>query len=257
MPVLFVGHGSPMNSILDNTWSRGFARLGQLVPEPRAILAVSAHWFVDATLLTSDVRPKTIHDFGGFPRELYEIQYPAPGQPELAAQIRARLGEQHAALSGEWGLDHGTWSVLRFMYPEAQLPVLQLSIDRRLSVQQHLDLARSLGELREQGVLIVASGNLVHNLRDALSRMHSGNHATPDWAQRFDDTIVEVLRQRDTQTLVQLWPQSRDGQLAHPSPDHFLPLIYAYAATDDADRASFPIEGFDAGSIDMRSVLFG
>jgi 4,5-DOPA dioxygenase extradiol len=257
MPVLFVGHGSPMNSVLDNAWSRGFAGLAQRVPEPRAILAVSAHWFVDGTFLTADSQPRTIHDFGGFPQALYEIRYPAPGQPELATRIRHLLGEQRAALSGEWGLDHGTWSVLHWMYPEARIPVLQLSIHKRLSVQQHLALASSLSELRHEGVLILASGNITHNLRDAIGRMHAAAPATPDWAQRFDQTIADVLAQRDTRKLLTLWPGSSDGQLSHPSPDHYLPLLYAYGATDAEDRASFPIEGFDLGSLSMRSVLFG
>src|SRR5262245_47093729 len=141
MPTLFVGHGSPMNSILDNTWSRGFRALPALLPEPRAILAISAHWFIDGTFLTSDARPRTIHDFGGFPRELYEIQYPARGKPELVSRVRELVGRERAAESSEWGLDHGTWSVLRHMYPDARVPVVQLSIDQRLSVAQHLQLA--------------------------------------------------------------------------------------------------------------------
>jgi 4,5-DOPA dioxygenase extradiol len=171
--------------------------------------------------------------------------------------VRQLVGQETAAGSGEWGLDHGTWSVLRFMYPEARIPVVQLSIDRRLSVTQHLELAKSLAELRDEGVLILASGNLVHNLRDAFARMQAGRTDTPDWAQRFDSTLTSVLTQHDTQKLVTLYPGSSDGQLAHPSPDHYLPLLYAYGAAENADEAAFPVTGFDAGSLSMRCVVFG
>jgi 4,5-DOPA dioxygenase extradiol len=255
MPTLFVGHGSPMNAILDNTWSQGFRALPQLLPEPRAILAVSAHWYVDGTFLTDGAHPRTIHDFGGFPRELYEIQYPAPGKPELVKRVRELVGR--AAASGEWGLDHGTWSVLRSMYPKAHIPVVQLSIDRRLDVSEHLALAGSLAELRNEGVLILGSGNMVHNLRDAFGRMQRGVHDTPDWAARFDLTLSEVLRQHDTKKLESLWPDSSDGGMAHPTPDHYLPLLYAYGAAGDSDEVRYPITGFDAGSLSMRTALFG
>jgi 4,5-DOPA dioxygenase extradiol len=254
MPALFVGHGSPMNVIQDNAWSRGFRGLGDLVPKPRAILAISAHWYVNGTFLTGDVRPKTIHDFGGFPRALYEIEYPASGSVDLARRVRGLIGEPRAALSDEWGLDHGTWSVLHFMYPGADVPVVQLSIDRRLDVSKHYELARSLAELRDEGVLIFGSGNVVHNLRDAFTRMRTASPSTPDWAARFDRAVAEAVAERDTRRLL---TESDDGRMAHPSPDHFLPLVYTYAVTDEADRVSFPIEGFDAGSLSMRSVLFG
>jgi 4,5-DOPA dioxygenase extradiol len=257
MPTLFVGHGSPMNALLDNHWTRGFSSLSELFPAPSAILAVSAHWYLDGTYLTSDLQPRTIHDFRGFPQPLYEIQYPAPGKPELVSRVRQLLGEQRAAASGDWGLDHGTWSVLKFMYPEARVPVVQLSIDRRLSVPQHLELAKSLEALRDEGVLILASGNLVHNLRDAFGRMHSGRMDTPDWAERFDSTLARVLTQHDTARLVTLYPDSSDGRLAHPTPDHYLPLLYAYGAAGQSDETSYPVTGFDAGSLSMRCVMFG
>jgi 4,5-DOPA dioxygenase extradiol len=256
MPVLFVGHGSPMNVIEDNAWSQGFSALRELVPRPSAILAISAHWFVAGSFLTAAARPKTIHDFSGFPPALYDIDYPAPGHVDLARRVRALIGDERAGLDGEWGLDHGTWSVLRWMYPAADVPVVQLSIDRRLAPRQHLELARSLADLRHEGVLIVGSGNVVHNLRDAIGHMRSGSTATPDWASRFDEAVKHAIEQRDTAALVDLWP-SDTGRLAHPSPDHWLPLLYAYAASDDRDRARFPIEGFDLGSVSMRSILFG
>jgi 4,5-DOPA dioxygenase extradiol len=256
MPVLFVGHGSPMNAVLDNIWSRGFASLGSLLPVPRAILAVSAHWFVDGTFLTGQAHPKTIHDFYGFPAALYQIEYPAPGQPELAQHVRDLLSGASAAISGEWGFDHGSWSVLHFMYPRAQLPLIQLSLDRRLTAAQHIELGRSLSALRDEGVLILGSGNLVHNLGDAMQRLRQPTPQTPDWAKRFDQTVADVLTQRDTQTLQNLWPNTADGRMAHPSPDHFLPILYAYGASDERDAVTFPLLGFDAGSLSMRTVLF-
>lgn len=256
MPVLFVGHGSPMNVIEDNRWSRGFAALREQVPRPRAILVVSAHWFVRGTFLTGNAQPKTIHDFGGFPQALYEIEYPAPGNLDLARHVRTLLIEANASLSQEWGLDHGTWSVLRWMFPEADIPVIQLSINRELTALAHLELGRSLTELRDAGVLIVGSGNITHNLRDAFTRMRAGSRETPVWATRFDQTVASALAQRDTKTLIHLGTDSDDGRLAHPTPDHFLPLLYAYGATDERDRLHFPVEGFDAGSLSMRSVIF-
>jgi len=257
MPVLFVGHGSPMNVVEDNRWSRGFAALREFVPKPRAIVAVSAHWFVDGTYLTGNASPETIHDFSGFPEALYEIEYPAPGDVGLARRVRELLGEERAELKTDWGLDHGTWSVLRWMFPEAEIPVIQLSIDRRLDVPRHHELGRSLAELRDEGVLILGSGNAVHNLRDAFRRMEMGSTETPEWARRFDEAVGRIVTEHDTPSLLSLWPDTEDGRTAHPTPDHWLPLIYAQAATDERDRVRFPMEGFDWGSISMRSVVFG
>jgi 4,5-DOPA dioxygenase extradiol len=257
MPTLFVGHGSPLNALLDNRWSQGFSALGKVVPQPRAILAVSAHWFVEGTFLTANAAPRTIHDFSGFPEALYALSYPAPGQPDLAAEVMHMLGDERAQLRSDWGFDHGTWSVLRFMYPEAKIPVIQLSVNRSLSPLQHIELGRSLSALREQGVLIFASGNVTHNLRDAMTRMQSGRIETPDWAARFDTTVLDVVSQHDTRKLASLWPDSDDGRMAHPTPDHFFPLLYAYGASDDRDAVQSPITGFDLGSLSMRAILFG
>jgi 4,5-DOPA dioxygenase extradiol len=257
MPVLFVGHGSPMNVIEDNPWSQGFAALGDLVPKPAAIVAISAHWFVNGTYLTGTARPPTIHDFGGFPRELYEIEYPAPGEVGLAERVRGMLGEERTSLRSDWGLDHGTWSVLRWMYPQADVPVIQLSLNRRLDVAAHHQLGRALAPLRDEGILIVGSGNVVHNLRDAFSHLRSGSNETPDWARRFDETVARVVEQHDTKTLLSLWPDSQDGRLAHPTPDHWLPLLYAQAASEEREPVRFPIEGFDARSLSIWSILFG
>lgn len=257
MPVIFAGHGSPMNAIEDNRWSRGFASLREYTPRPRAIVAISAHWYVDETLLTANLDPPTIHDFSGFPQSLYNVDYPAPGSVELADQVRRLLEAEPCALYSDWGLDHGTWSVLHWMYPDADIPVIQLSIDRRLDVRQHFELAQSLSGLREEGVLILASGNVVHNLRDAFARKQAGSEETPDWALGFDGAVKDILVQRDTEALLSVWPDTDDGREAHPTPDHWLPLVYAYAATDNRDRARFPAEGFDWGSISMRNVVFG
>jgi 4,5-DOPA dioxygenase extradiol len=219
--------------------------------------ATSEGWFVDGTYLTGSPAPRTIHDFSGFPSSLYEIDYPAPGEVDLAQKVREMLGEEHASVRTDWGLDHGTWSVLKWMYPEADVPVIQLSINRHLDVRSHYALGRSLAELRDEGVLILGSGNVVHNLRDAFQRMRTQSTDTPDWAKRFDDRVAEVLAQRDTAALLSIWPSTEDGRLAHPTPDHWLPLVYAYAATDDADQTRFAMEGFDLGSISMRNVVFG
>lgn len=257
MPVLFVGHGSPMNVVEDNPWSRGFAEIPTLIPRPRAILSISAHWFVNGVYLTGNGKPETIHDFSGFPPALYEITYPASGAVELAQRVRTLLGTERAALGNDWGLDHGTWSVLYWMFPAADIPVLQLSLDRRLSVEEHHRLGRSLAPLREEGILIMGSGNVTHNLGDAFSRLRTGDHRTPDWARRFDENVKAILTQRDSAALLSLFPGSEDGRLAHPSPDHWLPLIYAQAASDEEDALRFPTEGFDLGSLSMRNILFG
>lgn len=257
MPVLFVGHGSPMNAIEDNQWRRGFEALGADVPRPRAILAISAHWFVDGTYLTGESRPKTIHDFGGFPQALFEIEYPAPGRPELAQQVLDRLEQPGAALSTEWGLDHGTWCVVRPMYPAADVPVVQLSLNRRLPLERHLALGQALAPLRDEGVLILGSGNVVHNLRDAFGRYRSGNTEVPAWAGGFDRDVATALEQRDHAALVGALPAGEHGRAAHPSIDHYLPLLYAAGAALPSDAVSYPIEGFDMGSISMRTVRFG
>lgn len=257
MPVLFVGHGSPMNIIAPNQWADGFAALGANLPIPNAILAISAHWYVDGTWLTANEEQRTIHDFYGFPSHLYEVEYPAPGHVDLARQVERLLKEHQAGLSTDWGLDHGTWSVLTHMFPRAQVPVIQLSIDRRLPPTRIPALARSLQDLRHQGILILASGNLTHNLRDAMQRMRTPSPSTPSWATAFDKQVITAVEQRDTRHLVTAWPDTDLGHQAHPSGDHWLPLLYAYGATDQDDTPGYPIQGFDAGSLSMRSILWG
>jgi len=257
MPVIFAGHGSPLNAIEQNRWSGGFSALREHVPRPAAILAISAHWFLDGTFLTGNAAPPTIHDFSGFPRPLYGVEYPSPGKPELAEQVRRLLGSESAGLRSDWGLDHGTWSVLRWMYPDADIPVIQMSIDRRLDAAGHFGFAQSLSALRDEDVLIFASGNVVHNLHDAFARKRAGSEETPDWAVRYDRSVADILLQRDTDALLSIWPDADDGRRAHPTPDHWLPMIYAYGATDNRDGVRFPMDGFDWGSISMRNAVFG
>lgn len=257
MPVVFVGHGSPMNAIEDNRWNRGFAKLRDLVPRPAAILAISAHWYVKGSYVTANTQPRTIHDFGGFPKALYEIDYPAPGSLEVAEFVRELPGKARIQLSHDWGLDHGIWSVLRWMYPQADIPVVQLSIDRGLDVHQHFAIGQSLAELRDQKILIMASGNVTHNLQDAFRQMQSGTAFTPAWASRFDETVKQAVLQNDMDTLLSLLSGSADGQRAHPTPEHWLPLIYAAGAAAESDRVQFPTEGFDLGSLSMRNIIFG
>ncbi|MBK8978764.1 MAG: 4,5-DOPA dioxygenase extradiol [Planctomycetes bacterium] len=254
MPVLFVGHGSPMNAIEDNRWSRAFVKLGNDLPPARAVLCVSAHWYGAGTLVTTDEEPRTIHDFGGFPHQLYEVRYAAPGSLELARRVAALTGARDTA---ERGLDHGCWSVLVHTHPRADVPVVQLGIDAGLAPEEHVALGRALAPLRDEGVLIVGSGNVTHDLRDAFARVRTGDASTPDWALRFDRAVADALARRDVAAIVGLWPGTADGRRAHPTPDHWLPLLYAVGASDAQDTVTFPIEGFDLGSLSMRAVRFG
>jgi len=253
--VLFLGHGSPMNAIEDNRWSRAFRALGKELPRPRAILSVSAHWFVEGSWVTIQRQPPTIHDFGGFPDELFAMEYPAPGSTELARRVRALAGAELVGESEDWGLDHGTWSVLHHLFPAADVPVVQLSIDVRLAPHEHVRLARSLAPLSEEGVLVLGSGNLVHNLRDAFTRMQQGDESVPPWASSFDRDLAEACAQHDLGRVGKAL-ESADGRAAHPTPDHYLPLAYAIGAARPDCEVSFPVEGFDH-SLSMRSVRFG
>jgi 4,5-DOPA dioxygenase extradiol len=254
MPVLFVGHGSPMNAIDDNEWSRGFQKLGQLLPEPKAILSISAHWYVPGTFVTGDEHPRTIHDFGGFARELYEQRYPAPGSIELAKRVAKLVGEG-ASLRTDWGLDHGTWTVLKHLRPKADVPVVQLSIDARLPPAGHLAIGQTLAPLRDDGVLILGSGNVTHNLRHAFTSWQRGETQTPPWAAAFDRDVANAAQQHDGAALARL-SESDPGRLSHPTPDHYFPLLYTAGAADSRDAVKFPVSGFDMGSLSMRSILY-
>jgi len=256
MPVLFVGHGSPMNTIEQTPWSRAWQALGERLPRPRAILAVSAHWCAEGVFLTGQERPRTIHDFGGFPRALYEIRYGAPGSPALAARAAELLGVPATAVRDDWGLDHGTWSVLVHLVPEADIPVVQLSLDLRLPPLEHLRLGERLAPLREEGVLLLSSGNITHNLAHAFGAADRGDREPPAWARAFDRGVADALGARDWTFLAKALG-SEDGRVSHPTPDHYLPLLYTAGASAGDDGLSFPTEGFDMASLSMRAVLFG
>jgi 4,5-DOPA dioxygenase extradiol len=255
MPAVFFGHGNPMNALARNSWTQGWAEIGASVPRPKAVLCVSAHWYLPATLVTAQESPRTIHDFGGFPRELFEFDYPAPGDPELARRVRELLAPVSVGLDTRWGLDHGTWSVLCHAFPQADVPVVQLSIDETQPAQFHYELAQRLAPLRDEGVLIVGSGNLVHNLHAYAWGRHTVEPL--DWAVRFDARARELIAANDHAPLVAYESLGRDATLSAPTPDHYLPLLYVIAQQREGERVTFPVEGFDGGSISMRSVRVG
>lgn len=256
MPVLFVGHGSPMNALADSDYTRMLHTMGMRIARPRAILVVSAHWQTDwVTSVMANERPETLHDFGGFPPDLYRVEYPAPGAPSVAALARDLIGES-AKLSTDWGLDHGTWSVLKHLYPAANVPVFQVSIDMMQTGAYHWNVGKALSELREQGVLIVASGNIVHNLRMTEGGIRTEPVASRPWAQGFDDLVAAALRQRDDKRLqaVQAIPYARE---AVPTPDHYWPLLYALGAAHNDGPPATLYDGFQSGTISMRCLMFG
>jgi len=255
MPALFVGHGNPMITLDDSAYTRAWAALGKSLPRPRAVLCISAHWYVPATLVTGDEQPKTIHDFGGFPQPLYEIQYPAPGDPALARHVSDLLAPDDAALDNQWGLDHGTWTVLRHLYPDADVPVIQLSLNRERDAAWHFALAGRLRPLRDENVLIVGSGNLVHNLR--AYAWDGSSVAAYDWATRFEAMARQRIMAADFEPLVDYAAQGPDAKLAVPTPDHYLPLLYVLAQHGAGERITFPVEGFDGGSMSMLAVRIG
>lgn len=255
MPAVFFGHGNPMNALETNAFTKAWSAMGRSLPRPKAILAVSAHWYVPFTGVTVADSPRTIHDFGGFPKPLYEVQYRAPGSPPLAARVRELLRPLDVQPDERWGLDHGTWSVLVHLYPEADVPVVQLSIDETRDASWHFETARKLKPLRDEGVLIVGSGNLVHNLHT----YSWGNRAAEpyDWARQFETTARMLLARAEFAPLVDYASLGRDALLSAPTPDHYLPLVYVLAQHGGDDAVSFPVEGFDGGSISMLAVQIG
>ena len=256
MPAIFFGHGNPLNAIQRNVYTEGWAAIGNSLPRPRAILCISAHWYFPATAVTAMPAPRTIHDFGGFPRELYQVQYPAPGSPPLASRVRELLAPVSVTLDEtEWGLDHGTWSVLCHVFPNADIPIVQLSIDETRPAQFHYDLAKRLSPLRDEGVLIVGSGNIVHNLHTYAWGTHEVEPF--DWAVRFEKQAREFLLKADDAPLIAYESLGRDALLSVPTPEHYLPLIYVMALRRENDEVTFPIEGFDGGSISMLTVRIG
>ncbi|MFC6635731.1 4,5-DOPA dioxygenase extradiol [Microbulbifer taiwanensis] len=253
MPVLFIGHGSPMNAIESNPYTESWRRLGERLPRPRAILAISAHWYTDGTHVTAMARPQTLHDFRGFPPSLYECEYPAPGAPQLARRIRQLLEPMNIGLSNDWGLDHGSWSVLMQMYPRAEIPTLQLSIDAGKPAEFHYQLGQQLRALRDEGVLILASGNVVHNL--GLLRREA-NAEPYDWASAFNDRVRNALIDGDHGFLIHCEQAGAEARLSIPTAEHFLPLLYILGASDGGDKLEFPCDGIALGAISMLSVLY-
>ena len=257
MPALFVGHGSPMNGIEDNEFSRRWAQISQEIPEPSAVLVISAHWLSNGTKVTAMDFPKTIHDFGGFPQALFNVQYPAPGSKMIANETAALLHSVHAELDHDWGLDHGAWTVVRHMYPKANIPVLQLSIDYNKGLQYHYDLAKELFSLRKKGVLILGSGNMVHNLRmvawDRLNEQEFGF----DWAHELNKKFKKLIESGDHQALINYQGISRDINLAIPTLEHYLPLIYNLGIQAKNEEVSFFNDVAVGGSLTMTSVKFG
>ncbi|MBJ6749235.1 4,5-DOPA-extradiol-dioxygenase [Geomonas anaerohicana] len=255
MPALFLGHGNPMNALASNDYTQGWRSLGRNIPRPEAIVCVSAHWYRPGTAVTVNESPRTIHDFGGFPPELYQMQYPAPGAPELARQLQRMLAPMAVQGDDSWGLDHGTWAVLCHLFPDADIPVLQLSIDETQPAQFHYDLGEKLTPLREEGILIVGSGNLVHNLHTYAWGRHL---AEPyDWAVRFEARARELMLAGDHAPLVAYDTLGEDARLSIPTPDHYLPLLYVLATRQVGEQVTFPVQGVDGGSISMLAVQVG
>jgi 4,5-DOPA dioxygenase extradiol len=255
MPVIFVGHGNPMNALWNNKITKAWANIGNKIPRPKAILAISAHWYIPQLAVTAMSTPRTIHDFVGFPRDLYQVSYPAPGDIDLANLVQDLLSPKVVNLDDQWGLDHGTWSVLCHIYPKADIPVVQLSIDQTKSAAFHYEIGKKLVPLRKEGVLIIGSGNLVHNLY-----AYDWNRQLEkpfEWAIRFEEKVRELLLATDDESLINYKALGNDATLSIPTPDHYLPLLYIIACRDEGEKITFPVEGIDGGSISMLSVQIG
>jgi 4,5-DOPA dioxygenase extradiol len=252
MPVAFFGHGNPMNAIERNAYTAAWSGLGRSLPRPKAIVSVSAHWYLPGTMATAMDRPRTIHDFGGFPRPLYEVQYPAPGDLSLARRLHELVA---AEPDDRWGLDHGTWAVLCHVYPHADIPVVQLSIDETQPAEFHFALGRRLAALREEGVLVIGSGNLVHNLHAYAWGRHPVEPF--DWAVRFERQAREWISSGNFQPLVGYESLGKDAMLSAPTPDHYLPLLYVLGAANPGEPVAYPVEGIDGGSVSMLTIVIG
>lgn len=257
MPVLFLGHGSPMNAIEENEFVRGFRSVAAGLPKPRAILCVSAHWETRGTFVTAMPNPPTIHDFGGFPKALFDVQYPAPGSPTLARETKALVKKTEVGLDDKWGLDHGAWSVIKHLYPKADVPVIQMSLDHYQTPEYHYELARELSSLRRKGILIIGSGNMVHNLgMVAWDKLNAVDYAY-DWAREASEKMNRFILEGDHQSLVKFRSQGKAFDLAIPTPEHFLPLLYTLALKDEKDEVSLFNDKAVAGSLTMTSVRIG
>lgn len=254
MPVYFMGHGSPMNGIEDNAFSRGWREEGESMDSPSAVLCISAHWLTHGTHVTAMNNPRTIHDFGGFPKALYEIQYPAPGSPELAEEISRIVTSTQVGLDHEWGLDHGAWVVVKEMFPDAKIPVLQLSIDYKKPAEYHYELAKELASLRKKGVLILGSGNMVHNLRMIGWDMPDSGF---DWAEEINEVMKNKITTRDHKALINYENLGSAAKLAIPTPDHYYPLIYTLGLQEQNDETVIFNDKAVMGSVTMTSVKIG
>lgn len=258
MPVLFLGHGSPMNAIEENEFVAGFRQVGRELPHPKAVLCISAHWETKGTFVTAMQNPRTIHDFGGFPKALFDVQYPAPGSPELAKETRELVKKTTVGLDeSQWGLDHGAWSVIKHLYPKADVPVIQMSLDYSQPPQYHYELARELAALRRKGVLIVGSGNMVHNLRMvAWDRLNDAEYGF-DWALEAREKMNGLIRSGDHTPLINFRAQGKAFDLAIPTPEHYLPLLYVLALQEKGEQATLFNDRAIAGSLTMTSVQVG
>lgn len=255
VPAIFFGHGNPMNAVLENDYTEAWRLIGTQTPRPKAILSISAHWFVPETGVTVSTAPRTIHDFGGFPRELYQVQYPAPGDPDLARRVQEMLAPLPVTLDNSWGLDHGTWSVLRHVYPDADIPVVQLSIDETQAASFHFEIGRKLAPLRAERILILGSGNLVHNLHAYAWGRHMPDPY--DWAVKFEREARQMMLAGEFKPLLEYEQLGPEARLSIPTPDHYLPLLYVIATQQRGEGITFPVEGVDGGSISMLSVRVG
>jgi 4,5-DOPA dioxygenase extradiol len=255
LPALFIGHGNPMNAVTVNAYSAAWRQIGERLPKPKTILAISAHWYVPFAGVTANIAPRTIHDFGGFPKELFQVQYPAPGDPTLARRVQQLLAPINVALDETWGLDHGSWSILRHIYPDADIPVVQLSIDETTPASHHFEIGTKLAALRDEGVLVLGSGNLVHNLHAYAWGRHMPN--SYDWAARFEATAKTLMLSSNFDPLIYYETLGPDAALSVPTPEHYLPLLYVLGAGRGGDTVTFPVEGVDGGSISMLAVQLG
>jgi len=254
MPALFLGHGSPMNAIEDNEFVKGFREVAKEIEKPNAILCISAHWETKGTFVTAMQNPKTIHDFGGFPQALFDVQYPAPGNPELAIQTKEIVTKTEVGLDEKWGLDHGAWSVIKHMYPNADIPVIQMSLDYTKPPEYHYEIAKELAQLRNKGVLIIGSGNMVHNLRKVdISKLKEDNYAF-DWAREASMKMKEYIKTDNHRALINYQSQGKAFELAIPTPEHYLPLIYALAVKDSKDEVEIFNDKALVGSLTMTSL---
>lgn len=257
MPVLFVGHGSPMIALEENSFTKGFNEIVKTFPKPDAILCISAHWETIGTKVTAMPKPQTIHDFGGFPRELYEVQYPAPGSPALADEIVELLAHLNIEKDFEWGLDHGAWTVLKHMYPNADIPVVQLSLDQSKSASEHYNLAQQLAIFREKNILIMGSGNMIHNLRRVDWRNLNSTDYAYDWARTAGAGMEQFIIENNHQPLIDYSQQGIEFQISIPTPEHYLPMLYALALKQETDEIGFFNRGYVGGSLSMLSFKIG